>query len=86
MTTEATILQELKHLRSDVARLRQELTGKKKAGEQWVTGSIVKKMTGWSNRDLENFRLQGLIKFERQKKGVVRYLVSSVEELKNKLA
>lgn len=81
MTAEAQILRELKLLREDIAKLKQAQFKKEKEQEQWVTANRLRKMYGATFRELEQLRRAELIKFKQVRPGVVRYLLSSAEQL-----
>jgi hypothetical protein len=79
------ILEEQKRLRNDIAKWRQQVFKYEKEKEVWVTAHGVKMLTGWENQMLRNIRQQGLVRIKYETNGGLRYLLSSVEELKEKL-
>lgn len=92
MTAETQILTEVRQLRADykkmrddIARMRQELF-KSSTKQVWVTAGEIKKLTGWSDRDVERHRNQGTIEFkyltkgENGKKSAIRYNLNSIPE------
>jgi hypothetical protein len=68
-----------------INRLLSEQRKSKVKEDKWLTCDAVKLLTGWDTRLIEKLRLQGLIKVKREGKASVKYLLSSVEELKSKL-
>lgn len=81
MTAEAQILRELKLLREDFAKFKHATYRQEKEKEQWVTANRLRKIYGATFRELEQLRRQELIKFKHTRPGVVRYLLSSAEQL-----
>lgn len=79
------IREEIKCLRDDIARIRQELF-KSSTNQPWVTAGEIKKLTGWTDRDMERHRNQGTIEFkyltkgEDGKKSAIRYNLNSIPE------
>lgn len=81
MTAEAQILRELKLIKERLARMEQAQFKKDKEEETWVTANRLRKMYGATFRELEQLRRSELIKFKQERPGVVRYLLSSAEQL-----
>ena len=85
MTAEATILQEIKKLRDDFSKFKQEYSKDKKK-EVWVKASDVQRLTGWNKEQLRRHRDQGTIVCRRLKvsdkggRSIVEYLLSSIPE------
>ena len=79
------ILEEQKRLRNDLAKWRQQVYKIEKEKEVWITAQAVKMITGWDQRKLEFIRNQGLLRIKREGVQGVKYLMSSVEELKEKM-
>lgn len=86
MTTEALILQQLKLIREDLAKLKQQQYKQDKEKETWVTANILHKKFKVNYRELEQLRRMEVIKFKQLRPGVVRYLLSSAEQFFNKKA
>lgn len=83
MTTEATILSEIKKLKQIVTSLSQQ----SKKEDRWVSAYWVQDITGWDENKLQLARRQQLVKWRRKGKQGVEYLLSSVpEEFKKKIA
>lgn len=81
MTEAAQILRELKLIKERLARMEQAQFKKDKEEETWVTANRLRKMYGATFRELEQLRRAELIKFKQPRPGVVRYLLSSAEQL-----
>lgn len=83
MTVEATILKELKHIKEQIATLRQQ----QKKEERWVSAYWIMQITGWDTDTLKTARRQNIIIWRTKGARGVEYLLSSVpEEFKKKTA
>lgn len=80
MTVEATILQELKKLREDVASMRQELF-KKNNKVQWVSAIDIMDLTGWNKHELQRHRENETVQFKRQVGSrTIKYNINSIPD------
>jgi hypothetical protein len=79
------ILEEQKRLRNDIAKWRQQVYKVEKEKEVWITYHGVKLLTGWDRKKFRTIRDQGLVRMKRDGTRGVKYLLSSVEELKEKM-
>ena len=86
MTATDQILRELKLIKERLARMEQANHKKEKEEETWVTANRLRKMYGATFRQLEQLRREELIKYKQVRPGVVRYLLSSYEQLLKKQA
>lgn len=77
----ANLTRQIEHINRMLSDQRRQ----KAKDDKWLTADAVKTLTGWDGRFLTKARNQGLIKTRHEGKATVRYLLSSVEDLKSKL-
>lgn len=76
MTAEATILRELKHIKEQIATLRQQ----QKKEERWVSAYWIMQITGWDTDKLKTARRQNIITWRTKGARGVEYLLGSVPD------
>lgn len=57
---------------------RQEKRSREKPEQHWVSAKFIQKITGWNGRDLSDARDQGIVKYDKNERGGIMYLVESL--------